>query len=211
MPHGSLPPCGGGTGRGGGDKVPSAKIILRADQTRKATRTVFVRVALETGIMPVVPPSLSLPRKGGGNAVAQLCPISSQHSRICSTMCACRSKAGKLHPKHKQYFSLSVNDVCVMRGVFTYVCTRLCLQCTAREARTWESQSCTGSPSSLRCSLPAARLLPRTGWNTPTPTILSRSRFQPSPESSLRPIRPLTAARSRHALIPWRWTAACSR
>ncbi len=52
----------------------------------------------------VVPLSLSLPHKGGGNAVALLCPTLSQHSRIRSQMCACLSAfAGTNGDRHRGF------------------------------------------------------------------------------------------------------------
>src|SRR5882672_7059163 len=62
-PHGSLPPCGGGTGRG----VATAHDPASAHRSQKSGESWSSFAAV-----PVVPPSLSLPHMGGGNAVAPL-------------------------------------------------------------------------------------------------------------------------------------------
>src|SRR4029453_14083569 len=68
VPHGSLPTCGGGTGRGVEIKR-KREPILRPDREREL-RTAF---GLKAVAVPVLPLSLSLPHKGGGNVVAPHC------------------------------------------------------------------------------------------------------------------------------------------
>src|SRR5215510_5762926 len=69
---------------------------------------------METTAVLVVPPSLSLPRKGGGNAVAPLFTPQALHSRSCPDMCACRSAfagttARKVIASHLRRFNGGAN------------------------------------------------------------------------------------------------------
>src|SRR5689334_16325952 len=78
-PHGSLPPCGGGTAGGVASQPPDRRSPRTKTRDRQLANT-SLGPTCTTKEVRVVPPSLSLPRKGGGNAVAPLCPTADQHS-----------------------------------------------------------------------------------------------------------------------------------
>src|SRR3954471_11550284 len=67
--HGSLPPCGGGTGRGVEHARPLFHSVCESVNEKN----------LAFGVSSP-PLSLSLPHKGGGNVVAPLCPSLGSHS-----------------------------------------------------------------------------------------------------------------------------------
>src|SRR5215813_4505470 len=82
MPHGSLPPCGGGTGRGVATRHEREVSPVQKDSIPTAGLHLLGR-RYKTKVVRVVPPSLSLPHKGGGNHVAPLCPTANQRTRRC--------------------------------------------------------------------------------------------------------------------------------
>src|SRR5882762_4779060 len=67
----------------GGDKAHGAKQIL---QVRDIESAVIESRIGDTGRCLLYPPPCPSPTLGGGNAVAPLCPLASQHSRMCLTM-----------------------------------------------------------------------------------------------------------------------------
>src|SRR5215467_10456986 len=94
VPQRSLPPCGGGTGRGVQHALPLFCISV-AQQMQASCRsrvllcgTNFALFALGALSPPL---SLSLPRKGGGNRVACTFVTHATRLRHESEMCACLS------------------------------------------------------------------------------------------------------------------------
>ena len=85
-PQRSLPPCGGGTGRG-----VATRTVREAALKIRSWSGICPASGVQTTAVPVVPPSLSLPRMGGGNAVAPLFTPLTLHSRLRPDMCACPS------------------------------------------------------------------------------------------------------------------------
>src|SRR5438128_9206631 len=83
------PHKGGGTGRGVAINAARAKLILRADQNTKSNENCFCPRRIENRPHPCCTPSLSLPRKGGGNAVALLFASCSVALAFGPKMCAC--------------------------------------------------------------------------------------------------------------------------
>ena len=91
VPQRSLPPCGGGTGRG----VQQARCSFAMRCIQESSSFLFVsRSALRIGFgLGVLSPplSLSLPRKGGGNRGARTFAPYIFPTSLRGQMCACRS------------------------------------------------------------------------------------------------------------------------
>src|SRR5882672_10991541 len=66
------PPMWGRDREGGGDGAPRANLLQRADSRNQELEPLLPGIELKTTAVLVVPPSLSLPHMGGGNAVAPL-------------------------------------------------------------------------------------------------------------------------------------------
>jgi hypothetical protein len=64
-PHGSLPPCGGGTGRGVGDEAPSARLVS-CKKSRERQLAAFVRSRLRTDAALLYPSPCPSPTRGEG-------------------------------------------------------------------------------------------------------------------------------------------------
>src|SRR5262245_39788555 len=83
-----------GEGQGeGSQQIPSARLV--ADLIHATSRTASGSIGGERRALNP-PPPVSLPRKGGGNAVAQLGPSPRIHSRVCSKLCACQRRCVKM-------------------------------------------------------------------------------------------------------------------
>src|SRR5215831_12250941 len=88
------PPLWGRDRERGGDEERSAKLVPSQTRELRLT-TLFVGFRQETDAARVLPLSLSLPHKGGGNDVAPLCSTADQQSLKCS-----RGRTGGNDTKH---------------------------------------------------------------------------------------------------------------
>jgi hypothetical protein len=87
VPQRSLPPCGGGTGRG----VLQARCLFPMRRGQKRFSLLFVScsarsISFVLGVLSP-PPSLSLPRMGGGNRVARTFATHAMCTRVDSQRC----------------------------------------------------------------------------------------------------------------------------
>ena len=95
VPQRSLPPCGGGQGEG--YNKHSICFALKSN-TYSQPRFLGLCTGLSSLLCASSPPlSLSLPHKGGGNAVAPLCSTADQHSRRCACPSACAGTTAESH------------------------------------------------------------------------------------------------------------------